>query len=308
MQFNSNDHLSRTREFHRILCGTVLTGRQTVAPQDRQGGGGDERRPRRTPSAGGARGNPRDRRGAPRTSGPNRARTSQPRPQGDGDQGARQVLPSPPTSTPDSWHRRSAASSPRSTRPPPTTSHATSSPRVTCWTRIPKPRSHMPRPPGRDPGGSRRYVRPSVSRRITAATGRRRSLNCVRPAEWAAAHRCWRSSPTANVASDAPSGRSNWRAPPRPNNSPATTPTNCASWWRAHAPISASSSRRSRSCRRRALDPTRTGQTAARLFYAYAETLLALGRHDEALQGFLKAAAADVEGVTDAEDRITELA
>jgi tetratricopeptide (TPR) repeat protein len=56
------------------------------------------------------------------------------------------------------------------------------------------------------------------------------------------------------------------------------------------------------------LDPARTGQTAARLFYAYAETLLALGRNAEALKSFINAAAADVEGVTDAEDRITELA
>ena len=55
------------------------------------------------------------------------------------------------------------------------------------------------------------------------------------------------------------------------------------------------------------LDPTRTGQTAARLFYAYAETLLALDKGDEALQWFINAAAADVEGVTDAEERITEL-
>ena len=55
------------------------------------------------------------------------------------------------------------------------------------------------------------------------------------------------------------------------------------------------------------LDPTRAGQTAARLFYAYAETLLALDRQQEALQWFINAAAADVEGVTDAEDRITEL-
>lgn len=55
------------------------------------------------------------------------------------------------------------------------------------------------------------------------------------------------------------------------------------------------------------LDPTSTGQTAARLFYAYAETLLALKRGDEALEWFIRAAAADVEGVTDAEDRITEL-
>jgi tetratricopeptide (TPR) repeat protein len=56
------------------------------------------------------------------------------------------------------------------------------------------------------------------------------------------------------------------------------------------------------------LDPKRTGETAARLDYAYAETLLALGRSDEALQWFLHAAAADVDGVTDAEDRVAELA
>ncbi|MGA5465628.1 tetratricopeptide repeat protein [Mycobacterium sp. NPDC050041] len=55
------------------------------------------------------------------------------------------------------------------------------------------------------------------------------------------------------------------------------------------------------------LDRTRTGQTAARLFYVYAETLLALDRRDEALQWFINAAAADLDGATDAEDRITEL-
>jgi tetratricopeptide (TPR) repeat protein len=55
------------------------------------------------------------------------------------------------------------------------------------------------------------------------------------------------------------------------------------------------------------LDPARTGQTAARLFYVYAETLLALGRNDEALQWFINAAAADLDGVTDAEERVTEL-
>jgi tetratricopeptide (TPR) repeat protein len=55
-------------------------------------------------------------------------------------------------------------------------------------------------------------------------------------------------------------------------------------------------------------DPSRTGATAARLFYAYAETLLALGRDDDALQWFIHAAAADIDGVTDAEDRVGELA
>lgn len=55
------------------------------------------------------------------------------------------------------------------------------------------------------------------------------------------------------------------------------------------------------------LDPSRTGQTAARLFYVYAETLRAVGRNEDALRWFVNAAAADVDGVTDAEDRITEL-
>ena len=56
------------------------------------------------------------------------------------------------------------------------------------------------------------------------------------------------------------------------------------------------------------IDSARQGQTAARLCYAYAETLLALGREDEAVQWFLRAAAADIDGVTDAEDRVAELA
>ena len=56
-----------------------------------------------------------------------------------------------------------------------------------------------------------------------------------------------------------------------------------------------------------ALDPERTGLTATRLFYAYADILLALGRNDEALQWFINAEAADVDGVTDADERITEL-
>ncbi len=51
----------------------------------------------------------------------------------------------------------------------------------------------------------------------------------------------------------------------------------------------------------------RTGSTAARLYYAYADTLLVLDRKDEALEWFLRSAAADTEGVTDAEDRVSEL-
>lgn len=55
-------------------------------------------------------------------------------------------------------------------------------------------------------------------------------------------------------------------------------------------------------------EPARTGSTAARLMYAYADILLALDRTPEALQWFIRAAAADLDGVTDAEDRVSELA
>lgn len=55
-------------------------------------------------------------------------------------------------------------------------------------------------------------------------------------------------------------------------------------------------------------DPKRVGVVAARLFYAYADILLALDRKPEAVQWFLHAADADVEGHTDAEDRAAELA
>jgi tetratricopeptide (TPR) repeat protein len=46
---------------------------------------------------------------------------------------------------------------------------------------------------------------------------------------------------------------------------------------------------------------------SARLFYAYADALLAAGREDEARDWFGRAAAADVSGETDAADRLDEL-
>ncbi|MFC8048046.1 tetratricopeptide repeat protein [Nocardia sp. NPDC057353] len=55
------------------------------------------------------------------------------------------------------------------------------------------------------------------------------------------------------------------------------------------------------------LDPARSGSAYARLFYAYADALVAAGRTDEGLTWFLNAAAADTEGDTDAEDRAAEL-
>jgi hypothetical protein len=45
----------------------------------------------------------------------------------------------------------------------------------------------------------------------------------------------------------------------------------------------------------------------ARLRYAYADNLLAAGRHEDAVRWFLAAAEADVEGATDAAERAVEL-
>ncbi|QKT07158.1 HAD hydrolase-like protein [Gordonia sp. X0973] len=55
------------------------------------------------------------------------------------------------------------------------------------------------------------------------------------------------------------------------------------------------------------LTPGQTGPEPTRLFYAYAEALLAAGRDDEATTWFMNAAAADVDDLTDAELRVVEL-
>ncbi|WP_327114939.1 hypothetical protein OHB12_00025 [Nocardia sp. NBC_01730] len=55
------------------------------------------------------------------------------------------------------------------------------------------------------------------------------------------------------------------------------------------------------------LDLSRTGSAAARLFYAYADALVAAGRTDDGLTWFLNAASADLDGETDAEERAAEL-
>jgi HAD superfamily hydrolase (TIGR01450 family) len=56
------------------------------------------------------------------------------------------------------------------------------------------------------------------------------------------------------------------------------------------------------------LDSSRVGTEAARYFYAYAAALLAAGRREDAITWFMNAAAADDDDVTDAEDRLMELA
>ncbi|GAB2637239.1 hypothetical protein GCM10027169_01470 [Gordonia jinhuaensis] len=56
------------------------------------------------------------------------------------------------------------------------------------------------------------------------------------------------------------------------------------------------------------LDPARRGTGAARLFYAYASALAAASRRDEAITWYMNAASADEDDVTDAEERLSELA
>src|SRR5690625_7176617 len=57
----------------------------------------------------------------------------------------------------------------------------------------------------------------------------------------------------------------------------------------------------------RSTSPVSPYTTLFRSHYAHAETLVALGRDAEALDVFLRAAAADTDGVTDVEDRIADL-
>ncbi|MCK8614114.1 HAD-IIA family hydrolase [Gordonia sp. C13] len=56
------------------------------------------------------------------------------------------------------------------------------------------------------------------------------------------------------------------------------------------------------------LKPGQVGTAPARLYYAYASALYASGRRDDAITWFMNAAAADIDDVTDAEFRLTELA
>uniref|UniRef100_UPI001E4118F1 hypothetical protein n=1 Tax=Pseudonocardia sp. TRM90224 TaxID=2812678 RepID=UPI001E4118F1 len=55
------------------------------------------------------------------------------------------------------------------------------------------------------------------------------------------------------------------------------------------------------------LEPARREPWSSRLFYAYADNLLAAGRESDAVQWFVHASDADTEGETDAAARVAEL-
>ena len=195
-------------------------------------------------------------------------------------------------STPRTWRPTSAANSPCSIAARRTTSPSTWSRPVnsSTTTRRPRwPRSGRPR--------SARAVspwsgRPPASPATTAATGRRR------PAEAAGRPPHGRQLRALPLIADCERGVGrperplNWHAVAERPNSPATTSTNCESWWQGPVDLG-SWSRRCRSCRTRRPIRRVSETTPARLSTAYAEVLLALGRSDEALQWFLNAAAAD---------------
>jgi hypothetical protein len=56
------------------------------------------------------------------------------------------------------------------------------------------------------------------------------------------------------------------------------------------------------------LDPEKPPAGAVRLWYAYADALLAAGRPDEAARWFAASAGLDVDGETDAVERAADLA
>lgn len=271
-------------------------------PQDNQGGRGD-RRPGRNGNANGNRQPRRDARPAPRTSGPNRARPSQPRPDTDGPVGppipkeieAKQLAPE---------IRGELTTLDRST------ADAVARHLVAAGELLDE-----------DPEAALAHARAARARSGRIAAVREAvGIAAYQCGDWAqalaelrAARRMGSRSPLLALIADCERGVGRPERAIELARSPeaaaltgddadelrivvAGARSDLGQHEQALAVLSTPT-----------LDPSRTGQTAARLFYAYAETLLILGRNDEALQWFLHAARADVEGVTDAEERVTEL-
>lgn len=274
--------------------------------EERQSGG--ERRPRRTSNAGGSRGGgPGDRRGAPRVSGPDRARRTQPRPRDD----AADNRPSSPR-IPEGIEARQLAPDVR--RELTTLDKATAD-------FVAKHLVAAGELLDDDPEAALEHARAARTRSGRIAAVREAvGIAAYHCGDWAqalselrAARRMGSRSPLLALIADCERGVGRPERAIELSRTPeaeqltgddadelrivvAGARSDLGQFEQALAVLGSPS-----------LDPTATGQTAARLFYVYAETLLALGRSDEALQWFLHAAAADLEGVTDAEDRVAEL-
>ncbi|MGB3355721.1 MAG: tetratricopeptide repeat protein [Mycobacterium sp.] len=272
-------------------------------PQDTQGGRG-ERHPRRGSSAGGQRPG-RDQRQAPRTSGPQRARRAQPRPDADDGRDAGPSIPS-------SIEAKQLA--------PEIRGELTTLDRSTADT-VARHLVAAGELLDDDPEAALAHARAARARASRIAAVREAvGIAAYQCGDWAqalaelrAARRMGSRSPLLALIADCERGIGRperaielARGPDAAQLSGddadelrivvAGARSDLGQHEQALAVLSAPQ-----------LDPERTGQTAARLFYVYAETLLALDRSPEALKWFLNAARADVEGVTDAEERITEL-
>jgi tetratricopeptide (TPR) repeat protein len=272
--------------------------------QDRQGGS-DERRPRRASDAGGPRRGPRDQRSAPRSSGPDRARRAQPKSESDAprDEGP----PIPPKIEAKQLS-------------PEIRGELTTLDRATADT-VARHLVAAGELLDEDPEAALAHARAARARSGRIAAVREAvGIAAYHCGDWAqalaelrAARRMGSKSPLLPLIADCERGVGRpERAVELGRSAEAAQLTGDAA---DELRIVVAGARSDLGQHEQALailatpqlHSARTGPTAARLFYAYAETLLALGRNDDALQWFINATAADVDGVTDAEERITEL-
>jgi len=280
------------------------SGRKAYVVEDRQGGS-NERRPRRGSDAGGPRRAPHDQRSAPRSSGPDRARRAQPKPESDTprDQG-------PPIPPEIEAKQLSPEIRGELTTLDRATADIVARHLVAAGELLDE-----------DPEAALAHARAARARSGRIAAVREAvGIAAYHCGDWAqalaelrAARRMGSRSPLLPLIADCERGVGRPERAIELARSPeaAALTGDVADELR----IVVAGARSDLGQHEQALavlstpqlDPARNGQTAARLFYAYAETLLALGRNGDALQWFINAAASDIDGVTDAEDRITEL-
>lgn len=282
----------------------AASGRKAYVVEDRRGGS-NERRPRRGSDAGGPRRGPHDQRSAPRSSGPDRARRSQPKPEGDTPRDEGPPIPAEIDAKQLSPEIRGELTTLDRATADVVARHLVAAGELL----------------DEDPEAALAHAR--------AARARSGRIAAVREAVGIAAYHCgdWAQALAELRAARRMGSRSSLlpliadceRGVGRPERAIelARTPEAAALTGddADEFRIVVAGARSDLGQHEQALailstpqlDRARTGQTAVRLFYVYAETLLALGRNEDALQWFINAAAADVDGITDAEDRITEL-
>jgi tetratricopeptide (TPR) repeat protein len=286
------------------FAGRHLGRRKAYVAQDRQGGS-DERRPRRGSNAGAARRGPRDQRSAPRSSGPDRARRAQPKADGEAPRREGPTIP---------------AEIEAKQLSPEIRGELTTLDRATADT-VARHLVAAGELLDEDPEAALAHARAARARSGRIAAVREAvGIAAYHCGDWAqalaelrAARRMGSKSPLLALIADCERGVGRPERAIELARSPEASQLTGDDADELRIVVAGARSDLGQHEQALAilstpqLDPTRTGQTVARLFYAYAETLLALGRNQDSLQWFINAAAADIEGVTDAEERITEL-